>query len=128
MRTPLGVRARALVELPGDEVEWVRAGENARCMRVVNSASSTSSSSLPGCFAETERQCIGGPGIPLGVRGLGRGVVPKLGVWAREGGRVPGPSEGNGGIDGLDDGAVDMDEVTGDHGLEEALELRDKLR
>lgn len=36
---------------------------------------------------------------------------------------------GSGGIDGLDDGAVDMDEVTGDHGRDEAfeLELRDRL-
>lgn len=36
---------------------------------------------------------------------------------------------GNGGMDGLDDGAVDIDEVTGDHGRDEAfeLELRDRL-
>ena len=96
-------------------------------MRVVNSPSSPSSS-LSGCFADTERQCNAGPGIALGVRGLKRGVTPRPGVCAREGGLVPGVSEGNGGIDGLDDGAVDIDEVTGDHGLEEALELRDKLR
>lgn len=96
-------------------------------MSVVNSPSSPSSSP-PGCFKDIERQYGDGPGIALGVRGLGRGVVPKLGVWAREGGLVPGVSEANGGIDGLDDGAVDIDEVTGDHGLEEALELRDKLR
>lgn len=127
MRTPLGVRARRLLELPGDEVECVSAGENARCMSVVNSASSASSS-LPGCLADIERQCSAGPGIPLGVRGLGRGVVPKPGVCARDGGLVPGAREGNRGNDGLDDGAVDIDEVTGDHGLEEALELRDKLR
>ena len=33
-------------------------------------------------------------------------------------------------MDGLDDGAVEMDEVTGDHGRDEAfeLELRDRLR
>lgn len=127
MRIPLGVRARVLLEVPGDEVECVRAGENARCMSVVNSASSPLSSP-PGCFADIERQCNAGPGIALGVRGLGRGIVVKLGVCAREGGLVPGVSEGNGGIDGLDDGAVDIDEVTGDHGLEEALELRDRLR
>lgn len=96
-------------------------------MSVVNSASSLSSS-LPGGRADIERQCSAGPGMQLGVRGLGRGVVPKPGVWAREGGLVPGASKGNGGIDWLDDGAVDIDEVTGDHGLEEALELRDKLR
>ena len=93
-------------------------------MSVVNSASSPSSS-RPGCLADIERKYIAGPGMQLGVRGLGRGVVPKLGVWAREGGRVPGESEGNGGNDGLED---DIDEVTGDHGLEDALELRDKLR
>lgn len=95
-------------------------------MSVVTSTSSPLSP--PGCIAEIERHCGDGPGIPLGVRGLGRGVVPKPGVWAREGGLVPGASKGNGGNDGLDDGAVDIDEVTGDHGLEEALELRDKLR
>jgi hypothetical protein len=86
------------------------------------------SSSRPGCLADIERKYSAGPGMQLGVRGLGRGVVPKLGVWAREGGLVPGVSEGNGGIDGLEDGAVDIDEVTGDHGLEDALELRDRLR
>jgi hypothetical protein len=31
-------------------------------------------------------------------------------------------------IEGLDVGAVDTDEVTGDHGLDDDIELLDKLR
>jgi len=96
-------------------------------MRV--SSPSSVSSSAPGWRADTERQCIegAGTGIELGVRGRGRGVVPRLGVWAREGGRR---GIGREGIDGLDDGAVEIDQVTGDHGRDEAfeLELRDLLR
>jgi hypothetical protein len=67
MRTPLGV-------YEGDVLEC--GGENARCIRVVSSSSSSASV----CRADTERQCSAGAGILLGVLGRGRGVVPWLGV------------------------------------------------
>lgn len=54
MRTPLGVYERkALGEV------LVCGGENARCIRVVSSSSSSPS----GCRADAERQCRAGAGI-----------------------------------------------------------------
>lgn len=52
MRTPLGVYERAVLG------EVLCGGENARCISVVISSSSSS-----GCRADTERQCSAGAGI-----------------------------------------------------------------
>jgi hypothetical protein len=71
MRMPLGVCEGAVL----GEVSGC-GGENARCISVVSSSSSSTS----GCRADTERQCMAGAGIWLGVLGRGRGVVPRLGV------------------------------------------------
>ena len=110
---PLGVWARAEKDIE-DDMDWV--GEKAR----------EKESSQPESEGEVdiERQWFEGAGIWLGVFGRERidaGVVSP-GVFAREGGRY---------IDErarLDDWAVDAEDVTGDQGLEDAIELRETLR
>lgn len=57
------------------------------------------------------------------------GVYEREGVWEREG--VYDRDGGRGGdiaIEGFEVGAVDADDVTGDHGRDDAMELLDKLR
>lgn len=93
-------------------------GDNARCMSVVVGSASSH------CISERARKWDrddDGPGICDGVFVRERGEVAfTLGVWERDGGR--------GGCVGLVDAAVETEEVIGDHGRDDAIELRETLR
>ena len=113
----LGGRAGKLFMLPETE----RVGDSARCARDVGLISPE----------DRERRCLEGPGMWLGVLGRVRGgdivlgatvvfVRGRPGVCEREGGRYI-----ENGV--VEDCAVEVD-VTGDHGREEAIELRERLR
>jgi hypothetical protein len=65
-----------------------------------------------------------GVGIRLGVFGLERGVIGGAGMWLREGGR----GDGIGGTAAEEEALEDMEDVKGDQGRDEAIELRDRLR
>lgn len=81
-------------------------------------------------LVDIERESLG-VGMLLGVFARCRGVVAVMGVtfcegvWVREGGRRVGKG-GSGGWWKWDCD-VDMDEVMGDHGLDDAIEALDKL-
>ena len=104
-RSPLGVWARAETDMEDIDCE------------------SESSHPESEGEADIDRQSFDGLGIWLGVFGRERiddGVVSP-GVFAREGGRY---------IDERArlDCAVDTEDVTGDQGLEDAIDLRETLR
>src|SRR6266404_4178339 len=113
----LGGRGPGSLVPPGvTERGGERSGDNARCIKeVVSSVSSH-------CTSESARKCdCDGAGMWEGVLGRARGeVAPTLGARERDGGRW--------GCVGLVEAAVDTEDVTGDHGRDDAIELREALR